>query len=904
MEDYYGANDLDFRDDDQSVGSLAHLDETDQNNESNETSKNTPEGVVREKSKAIARIKYIFIILLFSAGAIIILSIFSSGDTADEDEQGVEKDSTTTTTQAIIAGAIFTILILIFFRYDFLVSRRNKIVLDMANKSKHIVDQLFPEGVRDRLMDDQESRRSSRGGSNADGDDPLKIEEADFQKLTELNTLQNSNVGTASPSRRMRNTDEDGASAAFPLSPLRKTLKPGVSPARESGHPIADNYPHCTVLFADLAGFTGWASERDPAQVFFLLETVYAAFDEIGKMLKVFKVETIGDCYLAVTGLPEPDDAHAINMARFAFQCLQRMGTVTSELENELGPGTNKLTVRIGLHSGSVTAGVLRGQKSRFQLFGDTVNTASRMESTGVPGRIQVSEETAELLRATGKPHWLQERSDRVSAKGKGELRTFWLDPIRKETGTQGSPLHTPTKKNKGKLGNSYLPQISLSPENRLKQRSNASLQDATLSSEMQARNEKLINWNTEIILKYLGLIANSTQVDLKRTKSIQKINHSEESSDLAPPITLVSDCIILPPLEAFAHGKNPSDLKDVSSLRNAVHSFVTEISLNYNCVAFHNFEHASHVTMAVNKLLERVTVSKRISMKKLHRRSFGISSDPITQLAIIIAALVHDVGHTGIPNAQLVKEKDPLAVRFKNQSVAEQFAVAKAWEILMKKRYTDLRKAIYTTNVERKRFRQVLVNAVLATDISDRSLNQERGRKWDKAFIEDDSSGSLSQVEMNRRATVVLEHLIQVADVSHTMQHWAIYRRWNTRLFEEMSQSYLMNRAAFNPADTWLKGEAGFFDFYVIPLATKMRDSGVFGSSGDQYLKGAKSNRNEWESSGQREVDTMISEFQTSNRSSCSEVSDDDENSIMEGYEENRSVIEILSFHDSGSWA
>lgn len=98
-------------------------------------------------------------------------------------------------------------------------------------------------------------------------------------------------------------------------------------------------------------------------------------------MRKVFKVETVGDCYVAVTGLPDPQPQHMVVMARFAIECMIKMKEVTSNLETTLGPDTADLVLRIGMHSGPVTAGVLRGEKSRFQLFGDTVNTASRMES-------------------------------------------------------------------------------------------------------------------------------------------------------------------------------------------------------------------------------------------------------------------------------------------------------------------------------------------------------------------------------------------------------------------------------------------------------------------------------------------------------------------------------------------
>ena len=97
-------------------------------------------------------------------------------------------------------------------------------------------------------------------------------------------------------------------------------------------------------------------------------------------------------------------------MARFARHCLVQLNKVVHDLEYTLGPGTAKLALRIGLHSGPVIAGVLRGEKSRFQLFGDTVNTAARMESTGMKNKIQMSQQTTELLLNAGKESWVKAR--------------------------------------------------------------------------------------------------------------------------------------------------------------------------------------------------------------------------------------------------------------------------------------------------------------------------------------------------------------------------------------------------------------------------------------------------------------------------------------------------------------
>lgn len=117
-------------------------------------------------------------------------------------------------------------------------------------------------------------------------------------------------------------------------------------------------------------------------------------------------------------------------MTRFAFDARDKVRQVCSQLDSK-GLNTAKLDMRFGIHSGSTTAGILRGTKSRFELFGDTINTASRMESTGLGGKIQVSEETALLIRQNKKERWLTKRQNLISAKGKGELQTWWAEPER-----------------------------------------------------------------------------------------------------------------------------------------------------------------------------------------------------------------------------------------------------------------------------------------------------------------------------------------------------------------------------------------------------------------------------------------------------------------------------------------
>jgi hypothetical protein len=107
-----------------------------------------------------------------------------------------------------------------------------------------------------------------------------------------------------------------------------------------------------------------------------------------------------------------------------------------------------------------------------------------------------------------------------------------------------------------------------------------------------------------------------------------------------------------------------------------------------------------------------------------------------------------------------------------------------------------------------------------------------------------------------------VIEHVIQASDVAHTMQHWHIYQRWNQRLFDETYTAYKNGRCEKDPSEGWYKGELWFFDNYVIPLAKKLKECGVFGVSSDEYLNYAMQNREEWERKGRSIVDAMVEQF------------------------------------------
>jgi class 3 adenylate cyclase len=181
-------------------------------------------------------------------------------------------------------------------------------------------------------------------------------------------------------------------------------------------HEIADNFAEVTVLFGDLVGFTALSSEVPAAEVVDMLNGLFSRCDEIATDLGVEKIKTIGDCYMAVCGLPKPCGEHAQIMAQMAL----RMMDATHEYGREKGLD---LSLRIGLNSGPVVAGVIGATKFIYDLWGDTVNLASRMESTGLPGKIQVTRAVYERL----KDGFQFESRGLVQVKGKGQIETWLL---------------------------------------------------------------------------------------------------------------------------------------------------------------------------------------------------------------------------------------------------------------------------------------------------------------------------------------------------------------------------------------------------------------------------------------------------------------------------------------------
>eukprot|EP00980_Cylindrotheca_fusiformis_P031057 scaffold25755_cov147-Cylindrotheca_fusiformis.AAC.1 len=705
-----------------------------------------------------------------------------------------------------IVVAIFAFTSLVFLLYDHLVGRRQRKFMARIVRQDLIVSNVFPAAIRDRLYE-----RQQNGAQNDELLDPLS-------------------GGTG-------------------------------------GAPLADLFLETTVMFADIVGFTAWASAREPAHVFILLETVYGTFDKHAYRHNVFKVETVGDCYVAVAGLPEPDKDHAMAVCRFARDCVKTMKNTTLKLEVSLGPDTSDLDLRVGIHSGQVTAGILRGERSRFQLFGDTMNTAARMESTSERNNIQMSQVTADLIVASGLSAWVLPRQSKISVKGKGEMQTYWLN-IKAAKGMKRSK----SKSGMSTLDETVEPSESSDQSSRKHSGNTADLEVV----EVMSKTERLVEWNVEVLSPLLQqIIASRGGAAARSNPSL-----SEKEAIIGTGETVLEEFVPIIPLKRFvaddlSKRQKASSIDIGEEAKTQLRTYLANVASMYRDNPFHNFEHASHVTASVKKLLTRIVKvdsgnglrksTDKIDLVDMAGHSYGITSDPLTQFSVVFSAIIHDMDHPGVPNAQLVKENTRHAQIFK-KSVAEQNSVERAWAMLMGKEYKALRACIYQTEDDLRRFRQLVVNTVMATDIVDKELQALRKARWESAFADKLVQDASMPNSDDCKATIVIEHLIQASDVSHTMQHWQIYKSWNEKFFMECYAAYKAGRAESDPSVNWYSGEIGFFDFYVIPLTKKLDSCGVFGVSSHEYLNYAQSNRDEWAREGEQLVKDFLAKYEAMN--------------------------------------
>ena len=321
--------------------------------------------VTRRATKRVVILLVLFALFIFLCGAGHLIRCLGYTDTAFH--QGLN----------ILTAAVslLTSVYLLSF-IPILLDGADKLYLESA-ATRSIVESLYPPSIRERLV---RQRRSAE----------IDMEEGYVEDDTKSNgTGMADTTKTPKTMRRIQDIIRSRGDSATSII--------------IDSRPIAETYPSTSIMFADISNFTLWSAMHSPNQVFTLLESLFFEFDKIATEMEVFRLSTVGDCYIATAGVPYPRDDHAVLLVQFAERCRRKANEVLQRLIKQGDmTGMSKLKVRIGIHSGPVTAGVLRGN-NRFDVFGDTINTASRIESTGEPDRIHLSKETADLLIRGGK---------------------------------------------------------------------------------------------------------------------------------------------------------------------------------------------------------------------------------------------------------------------------------------------------------------------------------------------------------------------------------------------------------------------------------------------------------------------------------------------------------------------
>ena len=192
--------------------------------------------------------------------------------------------------------------------------------------------------------------------------------------------------------------------------------RPIAARLKAAAQPIADDFAAASILFADVVDFTPLAQRLPAAETVGILDQLFSRFDALVERYGLEKIKTIGDCYMAAAGVPDPGPDHARKAALLALAMRDELGTPEVA-------GQPVLQLRIGIHSGPVVAGVIGTKRFLYDLWGDSVNTASRMESHGTPGEIQITRATYELL----KDQFVCRPRGTIVVKGKGRMETWYL---------------------------------------------------------------------------------------------------------------------------------------------------------------------------------------------------------------------------------------------------------------------------------------------------------------------------------------------------------------------------------------------------------------------------------------------------------------------------------------------
>jgi len=580
----------------------------------------------------------------------------------------------------------------------------------------------------------------------------------------------------------------------------------------QRGQTVLEKFNLVTIFFSDIVGFTNMAGNMTPIQVMKMLNELYTELDKLVEKHHVYKVETIGDAYMVVGGAPNrvPAPLAAERVALFALEAVNFVRKFRTK-------DGNQIFIRAGLASGPTVGGVVGFSMPRYCFFGDTVNFASRMESTSKKMKIQVAEITYRLLQDAPTASFVMTKRVEgdivgVQVKGKGHQTTYWVE--------RAGP----------RAWDSF---VNDNPED-----AKRDIETPTISSKLSKENYKEVdaaleerNYTSEEIY------------DAMTSQHWESLGHASSSlvaaTDDSYSLGFRACALLEHHLLRVLQERDPNAEMSLS-VKIQLNQFVQEVSETYGNAMFHNWSHANHVTTSMNKLLSII-------------QEGGGEDIPLNSFSLVFAALVHDAGHTGMSNKILKDIDHPLSKKFEDDiPIAEKNSIDIALNILFRDNFASLRNAIIPGQLDKIEFARTLFQSILITDIAnpDRvKLGIERYKACQdnqkdpdaglcplashisdlfngvglEESVKDEHPDEFVVTSSGLKRCVRNEHLMLLADVGHLLQSWENFIKWNFRLFKEIHDCH-RKKLCENPRETWVQGQIAFLDKYIIPLAERCR--------------------------------------------------------------------------------
>lgn len=619
---------------------------------------------------------------------------------------------------------------------------------------------------------------------------------------------------------------------------LNSMLPAPVAESMRAGKTVEPQlFENVTLFFSDVVGFTSICDAVEPWDVIDMLNKLYTVMDHLATHFNLYKVETIGDAYMCCSGMPTPDENHAQNIANFALAVAECVGLVESPADGK------PLELRIGIHTGHCMGGVVGTLTPHYCLFGDMVNTTSRHESTGMSGKIQCSsvlfEHLAEYSADSKGPMYDFTPRGYVEMKGKDRCYTYWLDggsefneearpekiqELREEVRTvlskkkwmkrkyfNFSKRRSSTTFGVGGDDASTVYSMATSVGDASSAVVSEGPDDTTVSSAVGTQQEgaaaKKDDDGTTVASSLADVNTRCSDHDttsfteLKRTKWTEiKWSHGRSRIDMvAATHGLLSSML----WKCTADVKK--DLpKNFEQLDHELLRFVDRISTLYEANAFHSWDHACQVVLSATFLIKEYHKAKEDIGGK-------IDNNPFVRFITVFAALIHDVKHIGVPNAQLEEEKHCLSTVYEG-SYLERQSIQVGLGIFIED-FPELSTLVLQMCPE---FLHLVTTAVLATDVSSHERQQKIRGRFERVVIRSDEG-----VTEFEKTQAVVEQILLLADVGHCSQCYEIFLDWNAAFFKECLNNYRAGRGA-DPRPGWFKGQIGFIEGYILPLTER----------------------------------------------------------------------------------